>query len=215
MALAEIQDILAGWPGWTPQFDLQYRDELSGQASGIIRVKDIGPERWVMAAVTRSLSAAEHRHWKARLHSLENGKGRFYGYDLAGCYPVLYPRGTWPTGSSFSGQTATVASLDAGDARVIGIANLPAGFQLKVGDYIGIPTRRALHQVMEDALADGSGATPQFEVRPHIRPGVAVDDVVCVKRASCVMMLAPGSVSAPADAVTGRGTVAFQALQVP
>jgi hypothetical protein len=67
---------------------------------------------------------------------------------------------------------------------------------------------------MEPATADGTGLTPQFEVRPHIRVGAAVDAAVLVKRAAAIMMIQPGSLTMPADPQSAFGTVSFDAIQV-
>lgn len=214
MSLPAIQDILADFPGWTPQFELQYRDELSGKADGTIIVKDLGPALWVLAAQSHQLRSSKLRYWKARLASLDNGIGRFYGYDLAGCWPAAYPGGSWPTGGGFDGVSATVDDLDDADARKIALGGLPAGFKVSVGDYLSIPTRTGLHQAMEAVTANVSGVTSAFEVRPPIRANVLETDVVSVKRAACVMMLVPGSVQSTADAASGFGTVSFRGIQV-
>jgi hypothetical protein len=214
MALAAIQDVLADFPGWTTQFELQYRQEMSGQASGDLIVKDLGPALWALAAQSRQLRSSDLRYWKARLASLDNGIGRFYGYDLAGKWPRLYPRGAWPTGGSFTGDTASINDLDDEDARLVKLGGLPAGYAGSVGDYIALPGRGALHQAMEDFAADSGGVTGFFEVRPPLRPDVVETDTVSVKRAACVMMIVPGSISAPADLASGFGTISFRGIQV-
>lgn len=214
MPLPEIQDILADFPGWTTQFELQCRDEMSGQADGTIIVKELGPPLWTLTAQSRQLRSPELRFLKARLASLDNGIGRFYGYDLAGKWPLAYPRGTWPTGLSFTGDTASVADLDDEDARLLKIGGLPAGYAGSAGDYVSVPARGALHQAMEDFTADMSGETAFFEVRPPLRPDIEESDAVTVRRAACVMMLLPGSVQSTADAASGFGTISFRGLQV-
>jgi hypothetical protein len=214
MSLAAVQDILADFPGWTTQFELQNRQEMSGQASGAILVKDLGPALWTLTAQSRQMRSSELRYWKARLASLDNGIGWFYGYDLAGKWPRLYPGGSWPTGGSFTGETAAIADLDDESAVLVGLDGFPAGFTLSTGDYFSVPTRKALHQAMEDVTADGSGVMAAFEVRPPLSPSIALDDAVSVKRAACVMMLVPGSVSANADLASGFGTVSFRGIQV-
>jgi hypothetical protein len=214
MPLADIQDILADFPGWTTQFELQFRDEMSGQAGGTVVVKDLGPPLWILAAQSRQMRPTELRFWKARLASLDNGIGRFYGFDLAGKWPLAYPGGTWPTGESFDGVSAKVSDLDDTDARLVKLKDLPAGYQGSTGDYLSLPGSNALHQAMEDFTADGSGVTGFFEVRPPIRPDVEEDDIVSVKAAACVMMLVPGSVQSIADPASGFGSISFRGLQV-
>lgn len=217
MALAAVQDILAAFPGWTTAFNLSYGDEASTQGSGQVRVAALRPALWQLAATSRSLRPSELRAWSARLASLENGKQLFYGYDLAGVYPILYPRGSWPTGTSFDGVSATVHTLDAG-GKALRVDGLPAGYAVSVGDYLQITragdSQMLLFQAVEAATADGSGVTPLLEVRPGFAyAGLSVDDAVAVKRPACPMMLRPGSVNAAAD-IAGNGTLSFEAVQV-
>lgn len=217
MTLSYPLDILADFPGWTPTFELMSRDELSRTAGGVTIPKNLGSPLWRASYVTRSLAPNLLDEWRARLDTLENGLKTFRGYPLSRCYPIAYPGGSWPTGGAFSGETATVHTVGSGN-RSLRVDLLPAGFELRVGDLFqvkrGSTDRRDLYRVMEPATADGSGVTPEFEVRPHLWPGVAVDDVVSVKRPWCVMAVVPGSISSTADPVTGRGTVSFEAMEM-
>lgn len=202
---------LHDFPGWTTEFDLAWRQEQSRQANGRTIVKDMGSPLWRLTAQSRSLKANEIEHWKARLHSLENGYRTFMGFPKSRCYPISYPNGSWPTGASFDGVSASLNAI-ASTRNSVRVSALPAGFKLVVGDYIQIGDSD-LHQVMEDATANGSGLTPLFEVRPLIWTGVSPSDDVSVKRPACVMSIVPGSISATADAQTGRGTISFQAIE--
>lgn len=216
MSLTYPLDILSGFPGWTIEFDLMWRQEQSRTAGGTTFVKDLGSPLWRGSWVTRSLAPNLLDEWRARLDALENGMGTFIGYSHSRCYPIAYPNGTWPSGGAFDGTSATVFALG-GDNKSLRVDGLPAGFQLRVGDMIqikrGSTERRDLYRVQEVATADGVGVTPSFEVRPHLWPGVAVDDAVSVKRPWCRMAIVPGSISSPADLQTGRGSISFQAVE--
>ena len=217
MSISYPQDILASFPGWSVEFDLAWRQEQSRQANGRTIVKDFGSPLWRAGYQSRSLSINELDYWRARLVSLENGLQTFKGIPLSRCYPILYPNGTWPTGGSFDGVSATIASIGSGN-KSLTVDLLPAAYQFSVGDYISIayssaPTKYGLHQVMEAATADGSGISGEFEVRPHLWPGMAVNDLVTVKRPFCIMAIVPGSISSASDAQTGRGSVSFQAIE--
>lgn len=207
-------DLLADWPGWVT-LDPSYGDQTSGQAGGQIRVKSLRAPLWTLQAATRDLSPNELRHWKAKLAALENGQKTFWGYDSASFFPAAYPHGSWPTGGAFSGETAAISALPSTIA--MRLKSLPAGFKISVGDHIafayGTGPSYALHQAVEEAVADGSGVTPAFEVRPPIRQGAAINNVVKVKRPACLMMIVPGSVSAPAN-LNARGPISFNAIQV-
>ncbi|MNV85540.1 hypothetical protein D3C71_1795060 [compost metagenome] len=81
-----------------------------------------------------------------------------------------------------------------------------------VGDYIQIGDKD-LHMVMEPMTASAGGVTTQFEVRPHLWPGVVAPVTATLVKPSCIMTLLPGTVSTTADKDTGRAVVTFQAIE--
>lgn len=201
---------LEAFPGWTPEFDLLYRQEQSRTANGRTVVKDLGSPLWRMTAESKSLRPNELDAWRARLESLENGLKTFRAFSKSRCFPIAYPNGSWPTGSAFTGQ-GKVYSINT-NRKAIMVSDFPAGFRLSVGDMIQIGPAN-LHRVMEAVTVDGAGRSPEFEIRPHLWPASAVNDAVLVARPSCVMAIVPGSVSSQADKETGRGVVSFQAVE--
>lgn len=215
MALgSEPFDLLTGFPGWTTSFDLAARQEQSRSASGVTYVKDLGPPLWTMKAQSKLLTPNVLDYWRARFKALEGGLYTFLAYPLSRKYPISYPNGSWPTGGGFSGTSAVLSSVNV-NRKAVRVGSLPVGFVFKVGDYISIAND--LHQVMEDSTADGSGLTPEFEVRPHIWPDVAGGGSpathVSVLAPSCVMALVPGSISTDSS-LNGRGSIAFQGIEV-
>lgn len=214
MSLSEPFDLLADFPGWTTAFEPMWRQEQSRTASGKTYVKDLGSPLWTLTAQSRQLKINELDYWRARLNAMENGLATFLGYSMSRCYPIEYPRGTWPTGNAFDGVSATLASVNE-NRKAVTVSGLPAGFTFSIGDYVQVGTD--LHQVMEPATADGTGETPEFEVRPHIWPGVEGGEspaiAVSVKRPACFMAIVPGSISSTADPQIGEGTVSFQAVE--
>lgn len=215
LSLTEPFDLLADFPGWTTEFELAWRQEQSRTAGGRTYVKDLGSPLWMLTAQSRQLSINELDYWRARLNAMENGMATFRGYSMSRCYPIRYPRGAWPTGGAFDGISASLASVGA-NRKSVSLADLPAGFVLSVGDYIQIGDGD-LHQVMEAAVADVDGETAEFEVRPHLWPGVEGGGspplAVAVKRPSCLMAIMPGSIKSSADPQTGWGAVSFQAIE--
>ena len=132
---------------------------------------------------------------------------------MSRCYPHAYPNGSWPTGGSFTGLTANLASINA-NRKAITVSALPAGFKLSVGDYISITvgTRKDLHQVMEAATAAArhhdrnsrcgriSGLTSRSPRRSS------------VKQPACLMAIVPGSYQSDAQ-LNGWGACHFQAME--
>ncbi|WP_320202800.1 hypothetical protein [Agrobacterium rosae] len=198
------------FPGWTTEFDLMWRQEQSRTTGGRTIVKDMGSPLWRMSVQSKSLKPNELDYWRARFNSLENGLKTFRGFPKSRCFPIAYPKGSWPTGSAFNG-TAQVASI-AANRKSISVSGLPSGFVVSVGDFIQIGDND-LHQVMESALASAGGTTGQFEIRPHLWPGVVAPRAATVKKPSCIMAIVPGSVSSTADLATGRGSLSFQAIE--
>jgi len=216
MTLATVQDILATWPGWATM-ELIYGDQTSGQGSGQVIVKNLRDPLWSLHAETKTLLPTQVNKWKAILAGLDNGRSIFLGFDFTGFYPIRYPRGTWPTGGSFSGTTA---SISAKSGKTITLAGLPAGYSGSIGDFIqvtnstGSPAKLALLQAAETFVANGGGVTGAFEVRPTVPAWVAAAQAVAVKKAGCHMMIIPGSIQAPRN-LNARGPISFDAIQVP
>jgi hypothetical protein len=73
MALVYPLDILADFPGWTTEFDLVWRQEVSRTAGGRTIVKDLGSPLWRAAFASRPLRPNQLEEWRARLDALENG----------------------------------------------------------------------------------------------------------------------------------------------
>jgi hypothetical protein len=218
MTITYPLDLLTGFPGTSTRFDPEYMLELDGTRAGKSIAKDLGPELWHATFATRELKPSELRYWKARMQLLEGGKQAFVGYDMTACYPLAYPRGTWPTGDAFNG-IANLFDVDTDTNKRMRLSALPVGYRVSVGDYVSYDYAnglRALHRAVEEATADGSGITPFFEVRPHIRQGVDLDSdgaEVSLIKPHCLMVMIPGSLSTDSDKRTGRGAVSFSARQ--
>lgn len=211
MAITYPYDILAGFPGTTLRFELQYLQEMSPLRGGCQVVADLGPALWVMDVKSKVMRPSELKAWKARLAALENGGQQLIGHDMTACFPIAYPNGSWPTGVAFDG-VATLETVT--NNKTVTLSGLPEGFKVSTGDYIsfGYGSARALHQAMEDAVADEFGVSSAFEVRPYIRPGYVLDVDVALTRPHAVMLIVPGSVSQPSQD-NARGTVSFSAIQ--
>jgi hypothetical protein len=207
MAITYPLDFLDIFPGWTTEFDLLWRQEQSRQDNGVTRVKDFSSPLWRASFQSRSMRPNELDEWRARLDALENGLQQFRAGPLSRCYPIAYPNGAGM--GVVSG--AALNTLNA-NRKAITVKSLPAGFQWRVGDVLQIGTRN-LHRVQEAATANGSGITGTFEIRPHLWPETAVNDLVAVVRPSCLMTVVPGSIGSTADIQTGRGSISFQAIE--
>ncbi|UXT99923.1 hypothetical protein [Agrobacterium tumefaciens] len=198
------------FPGWSTEFEPLWRQEYSRTTGGQTIGKDFGSPLWKMTAQSKSLRPNEVDYWRARIMSLEGVLKTFIAFPKSRCFPVAYPNGSWPTGDAFDGvgQVATIAS----NRKAISLSGLPVGYQVSIGDYIQIGDKD-LHMVMEPMTAGAGGVTTQFEVRPHLWPGVIAPTAATLVKPSCIMAIVPGSISTTAEMATGRGTITFQAIE--
>jgi hypothetical protein len=190
-----VVDLLADFPGWSTQFELLWRQEVSRAAGGRTYVKDLGDPLWTATYQSRSLSINELDAWRARLDAMENGAQTFYGRSFSRCRPVKHP------GSSElpEGEIASIGT----DRKTTTLSGF-SGITFSVGDMFQVGTAD-LHRIV---AVGGS-----IEVRPHLWPGVSTGAAVVISKPSCVMAIVPGSISSQAAADTGRGVVTFQAME--
>ena len=211
MAISFPFDLLADFPGWSTEFEFLRREEQSRTAGGVTVVKDLGEPLWQAAYLSKSLKANELDYWRARLDVLDGSQQQFRAYPLSRCFPIAYPNGSWPTGSSFTGNAASVGNIYA-SGKELNVDGLPSGFVVSVGDFLRIGTRN-LHRVVAGAVANGFGVASQIEVRPHFWPETTEGDAVSVRKPYCRMTIVPGSISTAADLATGRGSISFRAIE--
>ncbi len=206
MVLTSPYNLLEGLPGWSTDFDLFYRQELSRTAGGTTIAKDFGTPLWKASFQTTVLQVNELDIWRARLKALDGSVLPFWGRPLSRCYPIAYPNGAG------IGDVSAVAIDSIGsDNKSLTLQKLPVWHSISVGDYLQIGTK--LYQVLENAVANSTGKTTRFEVRPHLAPGTAVGNTVTLVRPSVPMIILPGSLSATGEAMTGRGIISFQAIE--
>lgn len=172
-------------------FRLVSLQEIARSAGGVIAAKDMGPAIWQIEATTIPRTPDDEVTFEAALHSLDGSVRTFSAYDLRRPYPLAHATGLFDD----SGYLHTVDS----DKTRIRIGGLPENLTLSPGDYLAFDYggSRALHQVVESAVASGGGLTPLFEVRPHIRSGYSTGTgtPVTLKRASGIFALTPDGIS--------------------
>jgi hypothetical protein len=199
-------DILT-FTGFSDQtFMLQSRQEFSRAASGVTIGKDLGPALWMADYTTQPMPNDDALVFEAMLNSLDGVVNLFEAFDLRRPMPKMYP-----TGACSDGVLHSVATNN----KQLSLSDLNAGQIVSAGDYLSFDygDSRALHQAMETVVADGSGVTAEFEVRPHIRPvalSPAVD--VTLKGPAGLFALVPGSVSVRSNGAL-HTVVSFQGMQ--
>jgi hypothetical protein len=193
--------------GYTDQtFMLMSRQEISGQANGVLRGKDLGSALWTASYTTIELLNADAIAFEAALNSLDGLTNAFEAGDLRNRYPRNYPTGSFTD----SGVLATVGSNN----KSLSISGLPANFVISAGDYFHFTysTSRALHQAVETVTASGAGLSPVFEVRPFIRPGYTISNAVTFKLPNGQFILQPNSISTTLKSMVSSA-VSFKAMQ--
>ncbi|MCP8894303.1 hypothetical protein KYK29_05125 [Shinella daejeonensis] len=210
MAVTYPFDLLDGFPGWSTEFEPLMRQEHSRTAGGVTYVKDFGSPLWRASYVSRSLTPNDLDAWRARLDLMEGGLQQFRGRQLSRCYPIRYPRGSWPTSNGFNGVNAKINTIN-GNRKVVTVGGLGGGLVLLPGDLLKI--RDNLHRVVAGGAATGAGVLSGLEVRPHLWPDTVVNDPVSLDHPYCLMTIVSGSIRSSADAATGRGVISFDAIE--
>ncbi|PKP85818.1 MAG: hypothetical protein CVT80_00275 [Alphaproteobacteria bacterium HGW-Alphaproteobacteria-2] len=194
-------------------FDLPEQVAISGTGGGEILSARVGPDLWTGEMIFGRILAEELRAQKALVNLVRNG-GSFMIADPKRRFPLADPGGL-----ILGGALPVIGALDAGDARMIGLAGLPAGYALSTGDllafeYLSSPARFALHEVSNGpVVADGAGATALFEVRPHLRPGAVPGAAVALRSPACKAIVVPGSVQPGRARATVTDGLALRWLQ--
>lgn len=197
-------------------FSLMHRQELSREASGVIRGKDLGPPLWATEITTKVMRNSALIEYLAKLNSLDGVLNSLSLYEMRRPYPRNYVNGVFD-------DTGVLFDVSGTNLNQIRLDDLPANFAISVGDFFafdwsdGENTYRALHQVVEAVTANGSGLTGFFEVRPEIRGVEFVDGssppvAVTFKRPTGHFIVMPGSIQTNDDGPS-LSTVSFQALQ--
>lgn len=192
-------DILADFPGWSLEFDLSNRLELSRHASGRTRSKNLGDPVWMGVWQTRQLRPNALDYWRAILKDIENRQEEFDGYALSRCRPIMHSA----RGPAVPGPL-TINAVG-GDNRSFSLSGA-MGLKLRVGDMVQVGDA-ALYRVLSNS-DDGE----IFDVSPQLRAGTAPADEVSVLKPHCPMTIEPGSIQTQAS-LTGWGTVIFQAVE--
>lgn len=204
LALASFWDALsiAAQP-----FDLANYEANALTNGGLITTVRAKP-RWKASVSLIDAQTASTVDVEAIVGALNGSVGSFQAYDLTRPYPKQDP-----TGSIIGSNTVQVSSKPSSNTVIL--KGLTAGYVLSVGDYIAIPSRMYLGQVLEASTANGSGVSPAaFTVRPYFPTAVAADDVVIVKKPYGFFKILPGSMRGFGKAPGRSSGASFEMLQV-
>jgi hypothetical protein len=188
LALADLADLL---PVAAVAWNEARQDAVSALGSGEWLTHELGPPLHEAEVRTARMPHARAEQLRARLRALDGG-AHFYLSNPT----MLFPQAD-PGGAILSSASVVIASIHA-NRKALTLSGLPAGYVITMGDHMhidyGTPSRRALLQAAEGATANGSGVTPEFEVRPHLRPGTTTGLAITLKKPAAKVKIVPGSV---------------------
>jgi hypothetical protein len=188
LALASLADLL---PVERVEWNPLYQEEMSSIGSGEFLTADAAPVLWEAVVSLTRVHLDQGEQIAARFRALDGSKQHFYLYNPAMRFPQSDPDGTTLGASSVS-----INAINA-NRKAVRLTGLPVGYVITLADYMqvnyGSPSRTALLQAMEGATADGSGLTPEFEVRPHLRAGITTTLAVILKNPAAKVKLLPNS----------------------
>lgn len=209
-ALTFPLDLILRGVFWRRSFRLQYRQEVSRVANGGSIRKDFGRPLWMAEYQSKVMSANEISAMRARLDSMDGGIQTFRGLDPARCRPIAYPakRG-FPVGTTGSGTLSQIFS----DNKRVALSGMGPGFVVTAGDMMQIGTGD-LYSVVQGGTSNAQGTISEIELRPFIWPGTTTGTAVTFIKPSCIMAVAPETITEDVSALTGRGTYTFQAWEV-
>lgn len=191
-------------------YDLPEQVEISQTGGGEVYSADLAPRLWQGSVTLDGLEPAEEAEAMALIDVFRGAGRTALIYDL---------RRPWPqadrNGALLGGANPVIASLPA-NRRQLSLSGLPAGYQLRRGDYIGWDYlgRRAVHKVVDSTVtASGAGTTGAIEVVPAIRAGVTVGAAVRLTKVSCRALIVPGSTSPGTTAGRRTDGVTFRWIQ--
>lgn len=173
--------------------------EMSQTAGGEVLSATLAPRLWTGKITLGRMTRAEEAEARGLLDILRAPGRSFEAYEPRSIWPRLDPNG-----AALGAATPRLNSVAANN-REITLRGLPAGYGLRIGDFLSFaygsnPVRQALHKVVSlSVTANGSGVTPLFEVIPNIRPGAVTGTSgapVRLHKPWCKAVLVPGSFEA-------------------
>lgn len=194
-------------------FTLTRGDAVNRSYGGRVDAMELTDPYWSAKMTTIILEQKERLLWRAWNASLKGSTKKFYAYDADSRFPAAYGSGF---GSLLRHDTTAfdgTCTLTATAVGSISLSDLPDDYVFSPGDYISIGMtggQRSLHVVTEPLTGESDG-TATVPVEPPVRAGADVSAPVQLVEATCIMVMVPGSFSAPSQDMFSP--VSFQAVQ--
>lgn len=206
MSLTSPRNMTGAYEWARADLVLTHRQELARTAGGDAQGKDLGPAVWQADYATVPILAAPARAYYADLLTLRGALNTFY----------LTPIPSAPDAHDGEALAGVEVEAIATNNDAVALRGLPAGFEMRAGDYLSIETAaggRELHMLRGNATADAQGITGEMIVVPHVRPGVAAGNAVALVSPVVEMRLEPGSLRHERLSKL-HSRVSFKAVQV-
>ena len=194
-------------------FKLMRGDAVNRSYGGRVDAMELADPYWSMKATTIDLDGPTRAIWRAWNATLKGSTKRFYAFDPDSVYPNAYGAGvlnlTRHGGGSFDG-TCTLTGTTAGS---LSLSNLPDNFVFSIGDNISIGmsgSQRSLHLITEAVTGNSSGVAT-VSVEPPVRAGADNSAAVQLVKATCIMVMVPGTFSASTQDYASP--ISFEAVQ--
>lgn len=171
-------------------FDIVDNVAFSPSNNGnLLNLSQIADPQWAGTFITPPLERTERPIWSAWRKSLRGGLKTFTAYDVRNASPFAYPTAKAP-GDISSGWSGLAGVSSVGLAGALGLTTLPANYQFKTGDRVGLQqgTNFGYYEVLEDVTANGSGIAA-ITVAPFLQSLFTTGAVCRVWRPVCQFMI--------------------------
>lgn len=194
-------------------FDLPPGTTQSRTRGGEVIAADTHARLWTGRISIPPMLHGRAAQVSAKLRALRDARATLFVHP----FPLWAPQSD-PTGVTLGAATPTIHTISSG--RLLRISGLPAAYALTAGDYLSFaygssPTRYGFFQLVEDAIANGSGLTPLFEVTPALPAGLTTGLAVTLVRPYFKARLLQDSSSGLDEAIvtTGASISVIQTLR--
>lgn len=195
--------------------DLEENVAVSPSGRGLVLNRtQVADPVWIGTFETEVLRQAPRADWGAWLVSLRGGLRTFLAFDSRRRAPLAYARARAPDDIA-GGWDGTGAVADLGSAGVLTLSDLPAQYQVTVGDRIGIEQggRFGYYEAIEDAGAD-AGGNVVVTVAPFLHTAIFSPGAVArLWRPVCEMVIDTQSRRGEPGSLPRLGSFNFSAWQ--
>lgn len=171
-------------------FDIVDNVAFSPSNNGnVLNMSQVADPQWAGTFITPILERSEQAIWSAWRKSLRGGLNTFTAYDVRRSAPFAYPNAKAPGDiSSGWGGLAGVSSI--GLSGALGLNGLPANYQFKIGDRVGLQqsVNFGYYELLEDATATAGGLVT-ITVSPFLQSLFTTGAVCRVWRPVCQFMI--------------------------